>query len=79
MFSIGNPHPFPIGRDTHQLDPGHVLLPPEVLLVLWPHGGHHVVEVHEHMNNGVEAADDDSLFPCETNCIFHIVQNVIIM
>jgi hypothetical protein len=35
---------------TYQLKECKVLLPPQVLLVLWPHGRHHVVEVHDNMD-----------------------------
>jgi hypothetical protein len=32
---------------TYELKKCKMLLPPEVLVVLWPHGRHHVVEVHD--------------------------------
>ena len=33
-------------QESYHLQPGDVLLPPEVLLVLWSHSGQHVVEIH---------------------------------
>ena len=33
-------------QGSYHLQSGDVLLPPEVLLVLWSHGSHHVVEIH---------------------------------
>jgi len=39
------------GVNTDQLDGGQMLLPPEVLLILRSHRGHHVVEVHDHVDH----------------------------
>lgn len=46
----------------NQLNAGHVLLPPQILLVLRSHGGDHIVEIHNDMHTGVENANDDALF-----------------
>lgn len=43
------------------MQPGQILLPPQVLLVLRTHGGHHVVEVHDDVHERVEHTDQDSL------------------
>ena len=46
-----------MSHDADELDHlqrGHVLLPPDVLLVLRAHGGQHVVRVHEDVNERVE-------------------------
>lgn len=48
--------------ELRQLDLGDVLLPPQVLLVLGPQGGDEVVGVQDHVDDGVEEADDDALF-----------------
>jgi len=47
--------------ELDQLDAGHVLLPPQVLLVLGSHCGHHVVEVHDNVHARVENANDYAL------------------
>lgn len=39
---------------TYQLDGGEVLLPPQVLLVVWAHGSQTVVRVHDDMDHTVE-------------------------
>jgi len=49
-------------EELDQLNDGHVLLPPDVLLVGWPHGRHHVVGVHDHVYRGVDNAHDATLF-----------------
>lgn len=46
----------------NELDPGDVLLPPQIFAVLWSHGGQHVVEVHEDVHKRVEEANHHTLF-----------------
>ena len=46
------------GDELQQLHAGDVPLPPEVLLDLWPHGAHQVVEVHDHMNSHVQEHEE---------------------
>ena len=46
-----------MSHDSDELDHlkrGHVLLPPDVLLVLRTHSGQHVVRVHEDVDESVE-------------------------
>lgn len=38
-----------------------VLLPPQVLLVLRTHGSHHVVEVHDDVNEAVNDANEGTM------------------
>lgn len=43
-------------HDRHELDHldrGHVLFPPDVLLVLWSQGGHQIIGVHQDVDEGV--------------------------
>lgn len=42
-----------LGEVTHQLDGGHVLLPPQKLLEAWPCCRKAIVEVHDDMDSGV--------------------------
>jgi len=49
---------------THQLEQCKVLLPPEVLLVLRPHGGHHVVRVHDDVNYVVHKIRERAVSTC---------------
>lgn len=44
--------------ELDHLKRGHVLLPPDVLLVLGPHGRQEIVSVHEHVNKCVEEAKE---------------------
>ena len=39
--------------ELSQLDQGQILLPPEVLPVLWPKAGQEVIAVHDDMHNRV--------------------------
>lgn len=48
--------------ELDELDPCHVLLPPQVLLVFGSHGGQHVVEVHDYVHEGVEETNNNALF-----------------
>ena len=41
----------------YHLEGGQVFLPPNELLVLWTHGSHHVVEVHDNVDEGVEESE----------------------
>lgn len=50
--------------ELNQLNPGDVLLPPQVLPVAWSHRRQHVVKVHENVHKRVEEADDNALFAC---------------
>lgn len=43
---------------THHLECGEVLLPPDELLVLRSHGGHHVVEVHDDVHERVQHREE---------------------
>lgn len=45
-----------------QLNGGHILFPPQVLLVLWTHGGDHVIEIHNDVNARVKNANNNALF-----------------
>lgn len=50
-----------MGENSYELDHlerCQMLLPPEVLLVLGSHCRHHVVEVHDDMNEGVEESKE---------------------
>merc|ERR1719376_761470 len=50
-----------VDKDADELDHlhvGHVPLPPDVLLVLRPQSGKHVVGVHEEVDNAVEEAKE---------------------
>jgi hypothetical protein len=51
---------------NYQLNPGHISLPPEVLLVLGSHGGDHVVRVHGDVHHRVEECNHDALLTCKT-------------
>lgn len=42
----------------YHLEGGEILLPPDVLLVLWAHRRDHVVEVHDDMHEGVEESEE---------------------
>lgn len=42
----------------HHLQCGQVLLPPEELLILRSHGRHHVIKVHDYVNERVEKAKE---------------------
>jgi len=46
------------GDELDHLESGEVFLPPDVLLVLGSHGGHHVVEVHDDVNERVEQSEE---------------------
>lgn len=48
-----NTHQFQRMRLSYQLNGGEVLLPPEVLLVVWAHGRQAIVSVHNNMDNTV--------------------------
>jgi hypothetical protein len=43
---------------TYHLQLSDVLLPPEVLLVLWPRVGGEVVRIHDDVNKGVDGTDE---------------------
>jgi len=50
-----------VGEDQHKLDHlkrGEIFLPPDVLLVLGSHGSHHVVEVHDDVDEGVQQSKE---------------------
>ena len=50
-----------VDHDTDELDHlqrGEVLLPPDVLLVAGSQGGHHVIEVHDDVDEGVEQSEE---------------------
>ena len=49
---------------THQLKQRKVLLPPEVLVVLRPHGGHHVVRVHDDVHYVVHEIGERPVSAC---------------
>lgn len=44
--------------ELHHLQRGHVLLPPDVLLILRAQSGHEVVEIHEEVNEDVEESEE---------------------
>lgn len=46
------------GDKLDHLERGQVFLPPDVLLVFRPHGGHHVVEVHDDVNECVQESEE---------------------
>lgn len=51
----------PMNHDAHKLDhlkSGHVLFPPDVLLIFWPESSHEVVKVHENMHERVQQAKE---------------------
>ena len=48
-------------NELNHLQGGHVLLPPDVLLVLWAHGGQHVVSVHEDVHESVEQTEEGGM------------------
>ena len=48
-------------RGTHHLHGGHVLLPGDEALVLGPHGGHHVVGVHEDVHERVGQTEEGAV------------------
>lgn len=45
-------------KTAHHLEGGQVLLPPDELLVLGSHGGHHVVEIHDNVHERVQKAEE---------------------
>ena len=47
--------------ELDHLEGGHVLLPPDVLLVLRSHRGQHVVGVHEDVDESVEQAEESCM------------------
>lgn len=51
-------------ENGYKLDHLHgrqVLLPPEVLLILGPHGGQQVVRVHDNMNERIKEAEESGM------------------
>jgi len=48
-------------NELDHLHGGQILLPPEVLLVLRSHSGHKVVAVHDHMDEGIEQAEEGTV------------------
>ena len=44
-------------KRSYHLESGEVLLPPNVLLVLRTHGSHHVVKVHDNVDESVEQTE----------------------
>ena len=60
------------GDKLKQLHAGDVPLPPQVLLHLWPHGGHQVVEIHDHVHAHVQEHEEGGVStanPSKTNRI----------
>lgn len=60
------------GDELDHLESGEVFLPPDVLLVLGSHSGHHVIEVHDDVNESVEQAEESRVTAgSETNAEPH--------
>lgn len=49
---------------AYHLEWGEVFLPPDVLLEARPHGGHHVVEIHDDVDKGVEEGEEGAVTAC---------------
>jgi len=47
--------------EAYHLQLSDVLLPPEILLVFWPHIRHEIVTIHEHVDEGVYKSHKDSM------------------
>ena len=47
--------------ELRNLELGEVLLPPDVALVLGPHGRYHVVQVHPHVHEGVQEPEEGAV------------------
>lgn len=50
---------------TYQLNGGHVLLPPEELLIGWAHSRQGIVGVHDHMDTAVQQGMEGSQTTCK--------------
>lgn len=72
------------GDELNHLKSGEIFLPPNEFLVLWSHGGHHVVEIHDDVDESVEQTEESRVATrCETdsepdahrhNAVMHNVQ-----
>jgi hypothetical protein len=50
------------------LEDGEVLFPPDELGVLWAHGGHHVIEIHDDVDESVEHPEESGVSArCESD------------
>lgn len=49
------------GDELQHLEGREVLLPPDELLVFGTHGGHHVVEVHDYVHEGIEQCEEGTM------------------
>lgn len=47
-----------------QLDRRHVLLPPEILVILWSHGRYQIIRVHDDVHERVQDSEKSSLDAC---------------
>lgn len=51
--------------ELEHLESGQVLLPPDVLLVFRAHRRHHVVKVHDNVNERVQHGEEGAVATCE--------------
>jgi len=50
------------------LKDGEVLFPPDEFGVLWAHGSHHVIEIHDDVHESVEHPEESGVSPgCESD------------
>lgn len=45
------------GNELHHLECCQILLPPNEFLVFWSHGGDHVVEIHDNVNERIQHSE----------------------
>ena len=45
-------------KRAYHLEGREILFPPDELLVLWTHGGHHVIKVHDDVDKSVEQTEE---------------------
>lgn len=49
---------------AHHLECGQIFLPPDVLLVFGSHRGHHVIEVHDDVDERVQHSEKGTVAAC---------------
>lgn len=57
------------GDELQHLEGRQVPFPPDVLLVLGTHRGHHVVEVHDYVHEGIEQREERTMTTCKRSLL----------